>query len=99
MYPPHPPSHRHVPIFFTLLVCSLIIGAGHGNLAETCPLCDYSPLNPQDCSENIPLRKTIQVFLRHAEQQKQTSNNQVPSIFVGLVDVRRYREMDNMVRD
>src|SRR5579871_1397065 len=46
-----------------------ILTVGYVKLPDTCPVCDYHPLNPNDCTENVPLRKTIQVFLRHAEEK------------------------------
>lgn len=61
MYTPNP----------SLLFLILTLCAGHETLAETCPLCEHHPLRKPDCAENIPLRKTIQVFLRHAQQKAQ----------------------------
>jgi hypothetical protein len=57
---------------------------GHSSLPETCPLCDHHPLHSQDCSENVSLRKTIQVFLRHAEHKEKS--NQVTSFLDRLTE-------------
>lgn len=47
---------------------------GRETLPTTCPLCDHFPLHAQDCTENVSLKKTVQVFLRHAEQQAATNS-------------------------
>ena len=55
----------------------VLIGVGHASLPNTCPLCEHHPLRQDDCKENLPLRKTIQVFLRHAADKAATVAAQV----------------------
>jgi len=55
----------------------VLIGVGHASLPSTCPLCEHHPLQQDDCKENAPLRKTIQVFLRHAADKAATAAAQV----------------------
>lgn len=43
--------------------------AGHTNLPNVCPVCDHSPLSPDDCKANTALRTTVAVFLRTAEKK------------------------------
>lgn len=42
---------------------------GHTNLPNVCPVCDHSPLSPDDCKANTALRTTVAVFLRTAEKK------------------------------
>jgi hypothetical protein len=42
---------------------------GRANLPGVCPVCDHSPLNPDDCKVNTALRTTVAVFLRTAEKK------------------------------
>jgi len=55
----------------------VLTGVGHAGLPDTCPLCEHHPLRQDDCKENVPLRKTIQVFLRHAADKAATAAIQV----------------------
>ena len=52
---------------------------GHVSLPDACPLCGHRPLRAEDCIENVPLRKTVQVFLRHAEEKSQAQSGTTTS--------------------
>ncbi|KAI5840013.1 hypothetical protein DFP73DRAFT_194872 [Morchella snyderi] len=41
----------------------------HANLPTECPVCDHTPLSPDDCKANIALRTTVAVFLRTQEKK------------------------------
>jgi hypothetical protein len=43
---------------------------GHANLPNICPVCDHSPLNPDDCKPNSALRTTVTVYMRTYDKNK-----------------------------
>jgi hypothetical protein len=46
---------------------------GQKTLPDSCPLCEYHPLSPGDCVDNVPLRKTVLAFLRNLELRQETT--------------------------
>ena len=51
---------------------------GQKGLPDSCPLCEYHPLLPGDCVENVPLRKTVLAFSRNLELKGQVTGEAVP---------------------
>ncbi|KAK9325063.1 hypothetical protein V1517DRAFT_315295 [Lipomyces orientalis] len=48
---------------------SNICGSCRRTLPEACPICEHAPLTESDCVDNMSLRTTINVFLKHAEKR------------------------------
>lgn len=43
---------------------------GQATLPESCPVCDHSPLSPDDCRPNKSLRLTVKAFLKNEEKKR-----------------------------
>ncbi|KAF1991038.1 hypothetical protein K402DRAFT_299648, partial [Aulographum hederae CBS 113979] len=64
------------------LVCcgQSICGQCHTTLTAggSCPLCQHTPLNPEDCAPHKALRTTVKAFLR-SEEKKQGKGRRTSS--------------------
>ena len=65
------PSAKTVCAFHhNFVVTKAKLTSGQGNLPSSCPVCEHSPVTPDDCTPHKSLRTTIKVFLRTEEKKR-----------------------------